>query len=98
MNVPMVEVQAPSHIMRKSGYSNALNMRRSTAARGLREGVGSLDEMEDVAIAVTEKHETVALVYIRFGQELNSARSQLFVGRVEILDRDGEVANSRVFH
>src|SRR5690242_3815529 len=99
MNVPMVEVQAPSHMMRKSRYSNALKTRRNTLPPpGSGEGFFALDEMEDVAIAVGEEHEPVALDYIRFGQKLNPACSQLFMGGVKVGDGDGEVAKARVLH
>jgi len=98
MNVPMVDVHAPIHMIRKSRYSNALKTRRSTPPFGLWEGLGALDEMEDVAIAVTKKHESVALVHVRFGQKLNPAGSQLLVCGIEIRYSDGEVANARIFH
>src|SRR5579872_3075720 len=98
MKLPIVEVQAPIHIIRKSGYVNALNARPKTLVRRLGEWVCALDEMEDVAIAVSEENEPVALIDIRIGQEPDSTLAQLRVSGIEIRDGDGEMPNAGSFH
>ena len=52
--------------------------------------------MEDVAIGVLKKDKPVALVLEWLAEELNSVSLERFVGRVEIIDRDREMADTGI--
>src|SRR5271169_220230 len=55
MAVPMLEVQAPIHMTRKSRYWKHLKTRSKSAGLGSGEGFFAVDEMEDVAIGVCKE-------------------------------------------
>src|SRR5690348_5713177 len=94
----MLEVKAPIQRTRKSSYSSALKTRRSTPPRSLGEGLFAVDEMEDVAIAVGEEYEPVALVHVRFRQKLDPPVTQTLVGGIKVSHHHGEMADAGVLH
>ncbi len=65
----MLEVHAPNHITRKSGYANALktlvNKQCSLSARP-RQGLGSFDQVNQIAISVMKEDQAVPRRFIGF--------------------------------
>lgn len=59
--------------------------------------MGALDQVEQVAVEVVEKDEAIALCFEGFTDEMDALGLEGGVGCIEIVIRDGEVANSAVF-
>ncbi len=95
----MEDVQAPIHMIRKSRCSNALKTRRSKVNQLRRKRMGPLNQVQQIAHAIREKHDPVPLRRrIRFHHEGDIFGLEALIGRVEILDRDGHGAQSRMIH
>ena len=95
----MVEVHAPIHITRKSRCSNALKTRRSKVNLLLRKRMGPLNQVQQIAFTIREKHQAMPLRgRIGFHYEGNIFGFETLIGRVKILDGDGHVAQSGVIH
>jgi hypothetical protein len=58
----MLEVQAPDHISRKSRDSNGSNTFLSTRQNPSGQRMFALDQMQQIPVGVSEKHQTVALI------------------------------------
>ncbi len=59
----MLEVQAPNHITRKSGYANALKtFLNKQCPLGARpgQGRGSFDQVNQIAISIMKEDEAIA--------------------------------------
>jgi hypothetical protein len=57
-----------------------------------------VNQVHDIAIAVAEKNQPVALNSGGLGEKLNAAFAQLFGGGVEVIHTDCQVTNARIFH
>lgn len=55
-----------------------------------------MNQMQDIAVAIVEENQAIALVVERFAEELDAFTLQLRVRGVEIVDRDGEMADAGV--
>ena len=84
IQVPMLEVQAPAHISRKSRDSKARKVRLSKPAPRLRQRLRAVDQVQDVAVAIGEEHQAIALDLERLAEEGHALALQLGVGAVEI--------------
>src|SRR5580704_9040466 len=96
MKVPIWEVHAPNHIKRKSRYVSALKTRWIKGDQLLRQRVRALDQVQDVAFAVCEKHQPVAIGGgVRLSQKIHAASLQRCIGSIQILNRNRHVAQTR---
>jgi len=57
-----------------------------------------MNQVQDVAIAVTEKDQAVGSYEFRVGEKLNSAFAQFIGSGIEIVHRDGQVADAGIGH
>ena len=77
IQVPMLEVQAPNHITRKSGYANALktllNKQYSLSARP-RQGLGSFDQVNQIAISVMKEDQAISGCFIGIAGQRDALR------------------------
>jgi len=73
IKLPMLEVHAPNHIMRKSRYAKPLNTRLSNRILGLRQRLGTVNQMQNIAIGIAEKYQPVTLHRGGLGEKLNAS-------------------------
>jgi len=57
-----------------------------------------MHQVDEIPVAVREKHQAIPLVVAGLAQELHSGPPELFVRRVEIVHQDGQVPYAGVFH
>ena len=57
-----------------------------------------MDQVQDVAVAIGEKYQPVALIHIRLGQKMDAALAKRAQGRVEIVDADGKMTDAWILH
>src|SRR5580704_2428556 len=99
MKVPIWEVHAPNHIKRKSRYVSALKTRWIKGNQLLRQRMGALNQVQDVAFAIREKHQAVAGgCGVRLSQKLHAATLQRRIGGIEVLNRNRHVAQAGIIH
>jgi hypothetical protein len=64
----------------------------------LAQGLGALDQVQQIAIGVFEEDETVAFVRVWLSCEFDALFLQLFVTGVEVLNGDRDVPDTRAPH
>src|SRR4051812_32006108 len=106
----MLDVHAPSHISRKSRYSNARKTRLnkqglSTKASfdqpvrsQLRQLPLALDQMNEIAVTILEEHEPVTLIFVRRANKFDVLGLEIQASAVEIIYRDSDVSDTRCAH
>src|ERR1700741_19511 len=82
IHVPMLEVHAPNHNNRKSRYRKALKPRLNKES-SLRQRLFAFDQMEDVAIAIFEEYEMVALVVEGLTKKLDTSLFESLMRGIE---------------
>src|SRR5271155_3781797 len=60
IRVPMLEVHAPNHMMRKSRYAKALKTRFSNGISELRQRLGALNQVQIIPVGIVEVDQPVA--------------------------------------
>lgn len=88
-------------MIRKSGYWKALKVFFSKlpppalelGAPALREWVGALNQVQQVAIAIREKYQPISLRFVRLTGETDAFAIQLGEGLFEVVDGDRDMAH-----
>ncbi len=63
----------------------------------LTERLRAIDQVQQIAIDVSEEHKAVAFIRVRLAFEIDALLSQLIVGGIEIINRDGDVPSCRAY-
>ena len=73
----MLEVHAPNHITRKSGYANALKTllnKRCSLSAGPRQGLGTFDQVNKIPVSVMKEDQAIPRCFIGFAGERDTLR------------------------
>jgi O-acetyl-ADP-ribose deacetylase (regulator of RNase III) len=84
-----------------SCYRHCLAMaedRGVRCVRGLRQWLLALNQVQQIAVAIRKEDQTIAFVIHRLGEEPHACFTEPVIGSVEIVDRNGEMAEAGVFH
>ena len=57
-----------------------------------------MNQMQDVAIGISEKHQAVTLIIVRFSEELYAMLLELGMRGIEIIHLNCQMPDARIFH